>query len=252
VTVARAALRVCTFGFPLLDDITGGMEVGDLMVLVGSTGTGKSFLSRYLVSEWRRQGLRQWLIDTQLHQATTQVLLDALAAGVSPRDALQDRLTEAQQALAVAWADTPGKAAVTVRNDARRAMQELGAYDERDPGTGVWPQVVTVDELSGLANPHDWAATSGALQALKSFAIRTGIPVLAVVSAPKETEARAAWLEALGPFADKIVVTDGLLPSRHARPQVTLIKNRKVGAITSSIEIGLDWSSSQQTYRQVH
>jgi replicative DNA helicase len=250
----QVAQRVATFGFAFLDDITGGMEVGDLVVLVGASGTGKSALTRQLVAEWRKQGRDQWLIDTQLHQSTTHLLLDALAAGVAPRDVRQDRLSDDQQQAVTTWADTPGKMAVMVRNDAVRALRELTDLEERPPSAGAGaglPQLLIVDELSGLANPHDMQATSAALQALKGFAIRTGVPVLLAVAAPRASEARADWLEALGPYADKIILTDGLLPSRHAKPQLTLIKNRKVGAITSSIEIGMVWSAEQQTYRQV-
>lgn len=245
--------QVAGFGFPLLDDITGGMEVGDLVAVVGATGTGKSSWSRYLVSVWQRHGLTLWLIDSQLHQATSRLLLDALAVGVSPRNWRLDRLDDQQQETMATWADTPGKTTVVVRNDAATAVRELQDL-ERQPGASndgrQFPDLVVVDELSGLANPLDGVATSAALQALKGIAVRSGVPVLVTMTAPRESDARTTSLEILGPFADKIILTDGLLPARHGKPQITLVKNRKVGAITSSIEIGMTWSAELQTYRQ--
>jgi energy-coupling factor transporter ATP-binding protein EcfA2 len=250
---SHEAQRVATFGFPLLDGITGGMEIGDLVAVVGASGTGKSSLSRFLVSTWQRQGMTQWLLDTQLHQSTTRLLLAALAAGVAPRDVRLDKLSDHQQEAVSAWVDTAGKADVTVRNDAARALRDLIDGDERPRPPGAssgLPHIVVVDELSGLANPHDWRATGDALQAIKGFAVRSGVPVLVVVAAAREPDARAAWLETLGPYADKVIITDGLIPARHAKTQLTLIKNRKVGAITSSIEIGMTWSADLQIYRQ--
>ncbi|MBC7541189.1 MAG: hypothetical protein H7338_00510, partial [Candidatus Sericytochromatia bacterium] len=125
--------RICTFGFPLLDEIMGGIEVGDLVILQGATGTGKSAFGRHLLNHWRQTGMAAYVVDTQQHSSTTAMMLDALAAGVSPRDHLHEALNDAQMASVQARRLAQDLPAVEIRSDGAGAVAEL----ERRAATGA-------------------------------------------------------------------------------------------------------------------
>lgn len=136
-------------GFLDLDEVTGGLCAGDLWVVLGRSGVGKSVLARDLLRAAMRQ--RKGCLHLARHHAPEQVATWTLAAeGRVPLHRLATgRATEAEQArlrdAAVAFADAP---AVLARWHGSVDGGLLGRIDDFDRSRDTPCELVILDDLS--------------------------------------------------------------------------------------------------------
>jgi replicative DNA helicase len=82
VTEYMRSTRRYNFGFPYVDDITGGITEGDLVYLFGRPGSGKTSVLIDLIAKWAVQGLNVLVISNEIKYVDLMYKVHATIAGV--------------------------------------------------------------------------------------------------------------------------------------------------------------------------
>lgn len=177
-----AASDTTSTGFPSMDRwLGGGVRGGDLIVLGGDVGSGKSALALAMALRMAQDGRRVRLFTTEM---TVERVMER-AVAIEGRSTIDDLRSGKLDEIARAGV---GAAAVRLRDAGPRiavAPPDLAAlrksieegHDERDPG------VVFVDSLQGMVGDHalpldeELART---VRDLKAVAVDRGIAIVLV------------------------------------------------------------------------
>ena len=73
-----------SFGMPLLDSATGGVQSTDFLVIAGKLGSGKSITSQYLTHKWVQEGYRILYISNEASPIQIFTGIDSIQGGFDP------------------------------------------------------------------------------------------------------------------------------------------------------------------------
>lgn len=82
------------FGFPYVDEITGGITEGDLVYLFGRPGSGKTSILIDLIAKWSMQGLNILVISNEIKYVDLMYKIHATIAGVDQTAKRKGSLTD--------------------------------------------------------------------------------------------------------------------------------------------------------------
>lgn len=71
-------------GFPTIDKVIGGFGKGQLAVLVGRLGTGKTTIALWMVHRWMEMGKRVMMVSTEMDYVDVYSKLDAMTGKFNP------------------------------------------------------------------------------------------------------------------------------------------------------------------------
>jgi replicative DNA helicase len=148
-------LRIVATGFPLLDGVlTGGIHAGELVLLGGAPGVGKTILSLQMARSIARSGGRAIFACYEHEPTTLLARLLALEAGFGGGEEKLSRTVLA--ALAAGDPDGRGLADVLAGTAAgSHALAEVRSYQDNLTFVQASGSHTTTDELAGLLDPPE-------------------------------------------------------------------------------------------------
>ncbi len=245
-------------GFGLIDRLTGGLSDGEVMILSGRLGTGKSTLSQYVAYQWWKQGKKVMYVSTEMLTADIFSRMDGFMTGYNPR------------------VFRSGSSNPDVANAIKKINLELGSIEKT--GEVIVPRLQTktpqavftlaenmgVDAVvldgfylmtpdGGNSKGSNWEKVQAISNQIKQNAQSSGIPAIAVTQIKRNSAGKTsgiydtedlAFSDSIGQDADAIVVVspDSVEPELV---ELQLIKNR-FGPI-GSMQIKIDFDSMQIT-----
>lgn len=185
---------LCT-GFADLDQMTSGLEPGNLMILGARPGMGKTALALSIASRATISGDKARVLFFSLEMSARELAKRALVSltGLSYFDLSAGRFDAFQKqdirdaartmdAWTVSIDDSPSHTAATIQTAARRWQRRSGL------------DLVIVDHLdfveSGRRDESTYARVSAAVRGLKQLAKRLGVPVLLLCQLSRNVERR--------------------------------------------------------------
>jgi replicative DNA helicase len=176
---------VCT-GFPSIDRwLGGGVRAGDLVVLGGDVGSGKSALSLAMALRMAETGVRVGFLTGEMSVERVMERALAIEGRVKVDDLRQGRLDDQQRA-------SVGAAAVRLRDQSPRfevLSREAGSSWSLSGRTKA-SQVVIVDSLQALATgtaPRD-EELAALIYGLKAAAVAEDVCVIVTAQLPALAE----------------------------------------------------------------
>lgn len=201
-----ASLLGVTFGFPFLDDMTGGAQAGDLIILTGRPGSGKSYLLIKMALEAVISGRTVLFVTNEMTAAQIVSRALSLLSGVTHNLLKRGRLS--QFALHV-LEDT----ARFLRDNQRFKLFEgmlVGSVQDivlriRE----VRPDVVYVDgayllSFKGLRGGSTWEQVKEVATELKKTAMGLRIPVFATYQQSRKAEGKKGASIATVAYSDAV------------------------------------------------
>lgn len=222
-------------GFPSVDRwLGGGVRRGDLVVLGGDVGSGKSALALAMAMRMAQEGTRAAFLTTEMAVDRVMERAMAIEGRVRVDDLRQGKLDDVARA-------SVGGAAVRLR-DAMPAVDRLtpddaGALGERIRDLARETAVVFVDSLQGLIG--DVRTTleeeeAAAVRSLKRLAVTHEVAIVLTTQLRRPEGAPAPVRPALADFGAKDAV-------RHHADVVTAIHREEMYQPGNGVEGGTEF-----------
>jgi replicative DNA helicase len=187
-------------GFRDLDELTGGLHGGDLLILAARPGVGKTSLAGCLACNVAGLGLPVAFVSLEMGRKGILARAAAMYAGVDLAGVRDRRLSDDERAAyvrALGWAhdqpiyveDTPGLTMASIRSAVLRLRVELGALS-----------LVVVDYLQLMRSSgkkERWLEVGDMSRELKQLARELDVPVLALSQLSRAVEGRTSHVPML-------------------------------------------------------
>ena len=196
-------MKTLTTGYVELDRLTGGLTAGEIFLLSGATGAGKTSLALNIVRHIVRQGKAVLYFSLEESGELISQRLLSLESGV-PLDAIRNRGASGAEARELTRAVTEAKkwdllidetACIKFFELSKKArhIQELG---KEDPDEFPTLDLIVVDHLQLMKAGED--GFPGVIRDLKGLAEELEIPVLVLAiedkTAPERVEAADTYV----------------------------------------------------------
>lgn len=219
------------FGLPIIDKATGGISRGDVAIILGRLGTGKSTVEQWMSYNWWLENKRILYISNEMLPADVFSRIDGMVGKFNPRRIRTDTRESLEPTLRVVSgiaATSKGEIIIPSRVISTVAqVATLAKYLSVD--------VIVIDGIYLMKPPtaraSRWESVAEVSNALKQMALDLHIPVVGstqikrVGNKDEYDPEDIAYSDAIGQDADFLLA---LRPS-DATPQrieVQLIKNR--------------------------
>ena len=173
-----------SYGFPSLDEITGGNQPGDLNLIVGETGVCKSYLSSYMALSAHQSGANVILVSPEMPGVQAARRMLAMQGKFKDRDLKRGFLSyfgvEKAKNIASTKTIVEGQEYYFkilpsgMASDISRIITLANEYN---------PDMLVVDGIYLIKNPklrgQRWEVDESIYYILKDFALSKNIPVLA-------------------------------------------------------------------------
>lgn len=176
-------------GFPSLDRaIGGGLRRGELVVLGGDVGSGKSALVQAIAAHGARSGYRTAYLTSELSPERVHERLLAMEGRARVDDLRNGTLTDIARAelgaVALRLRDALPAVARVPAGGVAAMVDAIGGH-----GGEGWPALLVVDPLQGLATgaSSQDESLAAAVRELKSLALDLDIAVLVTAHLPQLT-----------------------------------------------------------------
>jgi replicative DNA helicase len=234
---ANPGLQGQTYGWSVLDELTGGLRNGDVATIVARPGLGKSFtVTRAAVTAWR-QGASVVFVSMEMTAIETARRIMSMELGANPDHLLRGRLDDWAHADAQRYVETavPGRAPFTLLvGDLTKSLSDVDALIQEHA-----PDYVCID-ASYLLRPvtnfkgRRWEAAADVGEALKGLAIRRNKPILQTVqfnrsSKPDEEMdlSQIGGTDVIGQVSALVLgMRRGPAPHERTRRRYVVLKNR--------------------------
>lgn len=223
--------KTIPYGVSFLDNVTGGISVGDVAYTIGRLGVGKTTFVEWLVKNWYVSGLRILIISNENAANDVIAKIDSFLGGWNP---LRRRLGGFSE-----------KELARIRTVSRIASASPGEiiipkrYDKTVSGlvplvNNYRPDIVVVDGVHLMkANPFSrgkafWESVTEVSRGLKELALNEELPIMCVHQANrgaagvKVKSETIAYSDAIGQDADLVL---GLNPAED-QLLIETVKNR--------------------------
>jgi replicative DNA helicase len=235
------------FGFPTLDEYTGGLQPHEFMTVSGFSGLGKSTLLMVFTHNMVAKGIRPLYISLEMEARAILRRLDAMAAGI---DYTKLKQLELEPEAVEDWRK--------VASEIREAMHEVQVIDNIRGCTPDHifaetvrhkPDVVMVDYVSLMRSGRPthrgtsmWQSLTEITQDLKQNARTLGIPIIAAAQTNRSSGKDGAELDNIGYSISVVQDSDivlGLYSDEEMREkrlmEIRINKNRdgKIGKFSS-------------------
>lgn len=234
---SRPGLQGMTYGWSLVDDLTGGLRNGDVGTIVARPGFGKSFtITRAAVAAWQG-GASVAFVSMEMTAVETARRIMAMELGVNPDYLLRGRLSDWSHEDAARYQERfENRPPFTMLvGDLSKSVSDVDAMIQEHA-----PDYVCID-ASYLLNPSDrsykgrrWEALAMVAQDIKGLALRRNCPILQTVQfnrsqTPDEEMdlSQIGGTDVIGQVSALVLgMKRGPAPYERTRRRYTLLKNR--------------------------
>ncbi len=175
----ESELAICT-GIEKLDEATGGFRPGELVVFVGSTGTGKTLLSQQTRRQACQDGHHVLFASGEMDAESLLARELASAAGV-PHSKMRNKssvLPDELKRLIKAASHQCDRCAILDGEISLRRIER--AARQMKAGKGIDLLVIDYDELISVDGRDEFDAQKNLVRGTKSLAIELACPVILV------------------------------------------------------------------------
>lgn len=244
-------LKVCNYGFPTLDALTGGITAAQFILLYAQTSQGKSTFARALAVNIAYQGKKVLYITLEEGAEKSVMKSYALATQTNQNEILNNNPSGASIQKLAQFQRPTGD---IIFDTSCRTVLQLSAMVLKHS-----PDVIIIDQLS-LFNPTgdlDWKVMGKISGQVKNFAMNTKIPIIGLSQAVRKTNKKNPTVEDDVAFAIKMAQDadaaiylhpDEYLPvSGETVKKIQLVKNRDN---ERNKQIELLWDLKTSTIRE--
>lgn len=244
---------ILNVGLRLIDKATGGLGKGEMMVVAGRLGSGKTFTSLFFALEWWKQGKRVLFISNEMLPADIFARLDGIFGGFSP---LFLRSASAAREIGE---EMIGAVSVKVLAESKETGGEIYVPNQRlmtpqavfSLAKNLQVDAIVIDGLY-MMSPSDraygakWEKVAAISNEVKQLALAIEVPVLALTQI-KRTGGKKdeydpediAYSDAIGQDADFIIaIAPGTVMKE--RMEMQLIKNRFGPSLSTLVSIDFE------------
>jgi replicative DNA helicase len=243
--------------WPSLDDRTLGWHPGEVIVIVGKKGSGKSWMMNLFAMTAWQQKKKCLTVTIEMPEEQMSMRFDSMAARISHQDIrkgqvdgfaekkFEERLKEMEEN------DTP---VFMADSNAVRRVEDLERLI-----IAKKPDVVFLDGLYILgweSKSNLWERVTRNMTALKMIALRTATPIIATTQFSRKQKRGSldgddddiSYSDAIGQFADIILAlfSDEAM-ERTKRRLIRTIKSREF----EPIELIVNWDMEKSDYSEV-
>ena len=228
--------KAVNIGIRLIDRATGGIGKGEVMVIVGRLGTGKTMMSLFFAFNWWKNGKKILFVSNEMLPGDVFARLDAISGKFSP---LIFRTSEREDVmpLASSAADYARKVNAETGGEIIIPKRRLSTPNQVFAlASDLMVDAVVIDGLYLMRTEDRYAAKWERVAAVsnetKQLALTTQVPVLALAQL-KRTGGRPekydpediAYSDAIGQDADFVLALSPSVAVKE-RIEMQLIKNR--------------------------
>lgn len=244
---------ILNVGLRLIDKATGGIGKGEMMVVAGRLGSGKTFTSLFFALEWWKQGKRVLFISNEMLPADIFARLDGIFGGFSPL------FLRSASAAREVGEEMIGAVSVKIRAESKETGGEIYVPNQRlmtpqvvfSLAKNLQVDAVVIDGLY-MMTPSDraygakWEKVAAISNEVKQLALSVEVPVLALTQIKRTGGKKEeydpediAYSDAIGQDADFIVaIAPGMVMKE--RMEMQLIKNRFGPALSTLVSIDFE------------
>lgn len=252
-----SGLQGVTYGWPYLDQITGGLENGDLTVVAARPNLGKSYTLLKMAHEAWLSGRSVLFVSMEMKLIPLTRRLVGIHTGINPelirRAQLSTHAVQTVRETVASFRDGERPPFNLVAGDFKKTVGDIDAIIQQ-----YNPDVVYID-AGYLLQPESRAGKkdrreliSEVIQELKSVAMRRNRPIVVSVQLNRTIKRKQKGDVDVGQIAETDVI--GQIASviialqesenqdfANARRKLTIIKNRE-GSVYDSFEINFTFS----------
>jgi len=243
--------------WPSLDDRTLGWHPGEVIIIVGKKGSGKSWMMNLFAMHAWQQRKKCLMVTIEMPEEQMSMRFDSMAAKVSHQDMRKGQITEAtEKSFNKTMEDMEGANIPVFMADssAVRRVEDLERMI-----IAKKPDVVFLDGLYILGwdgKGSMWDRVTRNMTALKMIALRTATPIIATTQFSRKQKRGSldgddddiSYSDAIGQFADIIIAlfSDEAM-ERTNRRLIRTIKSREF----EPIELIVNWDMEKADFSEV-
>lgn len=243
----------CKIGVRLIDAATKGVYPGELMLLIGRLGTGKSTFTQFFMNNWfLNQGKRILCISKEMPPIDVYARLDAMVGHFNPAELRGSEDAETRKSIEGKLRTV--KHIVSTVSKGEIIMPVMSVYNIAQIevlARNTQADVVVIDGMyhlqpsEGSRTLSGWEQVAAASRETKMMALNLKIPVIATTQIKRSAAGvhkdmydpeDIAYSDALGQDADFIVAIRPLGIPDKTRSELQLIKNRFGSPISTIID----------------
>ena len=230
-----------TMGWRLLDQWTGGVQRGDVVVIVGRPGDGKTYtISQMALSAWRA-GHRVLLITMEMTDEQIATRLVGLEMAMDPAYIRRGNLSVHAHATFMEAVQTfttaDGAEFFIVGGDMHKGVRDIDSMVQE-----LQPEIVYID-ASYLLRPEEarnrsrWEMLADVGEGIKAMALARDVGVVHSVQFNRQAKAKArgehdlgmiGGTDVIGQVASIVIgIRPGVTPHERTRRRFSLLKNRE-------------------------
>lgn len=170
-------------GFPTIDQVTGGLQPGQFIVVIAPPKTGKSVLALQIATHCHKHGLIPWFISFEMTNHEQQSRHDAFRANISHARFIRGQLEDFEEARLESMLKNIALQQPFYLADSTQAMT-VPAIAEKLKAMAELPDVIFIDgtyfiadHISGEVNTP--RAITNVTRGLKNLAMKLERPIVA-------------------------------------------------------------------------
>lgn len=179
-----------SFGFSQIDDAVGRLFPGDLGVIVGETGVGKTFLVTEIARRNFLSGKDIVFVTTEMNNKHVTSRLLGLHAGINPRWIKEKEIStfgvEKLEKAADHLKSVPSEFVILEGKSSVAVTSIISAIDAFKPSLVVVDGVYMVRSPNVSSNTPLWERVLTTIQTLKQAAMDAGIPIICTTQYSKK------------------------------------------------------------------
>ena len=256
-------LRGVTTGYPTLDDLTLGVQPGDVMVIAGRPGMGKSYILLHAAHAAWRAGYNGAFVSMEMSLLQIGQRWIGIETGMNPRHIrsgevswwAEDQLRANIQSVREGHASVPFQ---FLSGDFSKSVEGVERMVEQFNPSVLYVDAAYLLTAEGQQRGYisKWESISGVIAALKRLALRKGIPVIITVQLNRNVKTKQQKEIDLGDVAGSdsipqdssilLAVREGAPPYERTRRILQMLKNRD-GELR---DFGIDFTFSPTSFRE--
>jgi replicative DNA helicase len=228
-------LQAAIFGLPTVDDWTGGIEKGDLIIILGLVAQGKSTLAKNIAKHNYEAGKKVLFFTLEEDDEIVAHQIDCAIAEVDFDDyyynqSMDDRQLNEMKSRLAAARESGGEMIIKSKVDCTVDKVEEKMKTIYSMIVQYSPDLVVIDQVTNLAGSIDVKDMAKVTRRLKAIGRLTSIPCIALMQSGEEDVDKTTlfsmkYAKAAAEDADKVlfVYKKDNITYRH----VKLLKNRR-------------------------